>query len=148
MMKLRSRILIGLALGVGAAILICYWVIRSFDTGIKVAVQHKSAQRAPGTIRSVFNLSNGSQSGEQEDRVRVCFSIDSFAEVSNEDRLIYEPAERAREAAKGPRCEVIRVPSSTIPLRPGDHLNVYFLLENEGQIDISRVAIHGQDLYP
>jgi hypothetical protein len=147
-MKLRSRILTGLVLGVGAAILICYWVIRSFETGIRVAVQHKSAQHASGTIRSVLNLSSGSQAGEQEERARVCFSIDSFAEVSNEDRLIYEPAERAREAAKGPRCEVIRVTPSTPPLRPGDHLDVYFLLENEGQIDISRVAIHGHDLHP
>jgi hypothetical protein len=147
-MKLRSRTLIGLSLCVGATILICYWVIRSFDTGIKVAVQHKSAQHASGTIRSVLDLSSGRQAEEQEHRARVCFSIDSFAEVSNEDRLIYEPAERARQAAKGPRCEVVRVPASTTPLRLGDHLDVYFLLENEGQIDISRLAINGQDLYP
>jgi hypothetical protein len=123
-------------------------VYSSFDAGIKVAVQHKSAQHAPGTILSVFNLSSGSQAEEQEGRARVCFSIDSFAEVSIEDRPIYEPVERAREVTKGPRCEVVRVTSSTRSMRPGEHLDINFLLENEGQIDISRLAIHGQDIYP
>jgi hypothetical protein len=122
--------------------------MRSFDTGMKVAIQHKSAQHAPGTILSVLDLSSGGQAEEQEGRVRVCFSIDSFAEVSNEDRLTYETAERARQAAKGPRCEVVRVTSSTRSMRPGDHLDVNFLLENEGQIDISRLATHGQEIYP
>jgi len=109
-------------------------------------MQHKSAQHAPGTVLSIKRIPGEVDSDGPSKQKRVCFSSDSFAEVSNEDRSEYEPVERARQAADGPRCLDLNTDSSAVPLKPGDHLDVYFMLENEGKIDLVRVSAHGRDL--
>jgi hypothetical protein len=148
-MKIRSRtsfVVLFLIVGVGLAIPICRRISRSLDANRALAIQHKSAHHSPGTILSVTKLPWDRDSHEESDRVRICFSIDSFAELSSEDRGEYEPAERARQAGNVPSCRDSNVELSEVPLKPGDHLDVYFLLENEGQIDVVRVSTQGRDL--
>lgn len=145
-MRFRSRMLVGLLISAGAMALVCFWAIRSLNAGIKVAGQHKSAQHAVGTIVSVTALPRNEQKGDQAQRMRICFTIDSFTGLSREDQTEYEPAERSRQAREGPRCYDSHGELTGTNLKPGDHVEVHFLLENEGKMDSFGLFTHGHDL--
>jgi hypothetical protein len=115
------------------------------NRGIPQAVQHKSAQHAPGTVLSLTRIP---ASGKEPEHLRLCYSIDSFAEVAAEDRNFYITREHTRLAAEGPRCAPLQIRPQTSSLKPGEPLEIWFLLENGGVIDIARIAAKGQEIYP
>jgi hypothetical protein len=122
------------------------WIDYRFREGMAVAVQHKSMQYAPGTLLSISRLPSTLESPKEPQRVRVCFSIDSFDGIAPEDRSFYEATERTRLATDGPRCKVYHANQVIDALKPGDHLEVDFTLENGGIIAVYRLVVHGQDL--
>ena len=107
-----------------------------------VANRHKSGQHAPGTVLTVSRI----QSKEKLVPVRICFSIDSFSEVAIEDRDVYERAERTRQKTEGPRCVTSYAHPFADSLKPGDHLDISFTLENGGYIAVSGLSANGHDL--
>ena len=151
-MKLSWHTLIGLLAGLGFVILICLLILRSFqrsfESGLDFAVQHKAAKHAPGTVLSISKLPRENTDRDGWRRATVCLSIDSFADVAAEERSTYEAAEKARRLAEGPRCETFHYHSPSLTLRAGDHLEIVYLLENEGNIDINQLDVAGQTFYP
>jgi hypothetical protein len=101
---------------------------------------------APGTIVSVEERAHDEQSEDLLPGPHVCYTIDSFAEIPTFERAEYETAERTRMAKQGPRCHDTAVDPSAVHLKPGDHADVYFRLEDGAQISIVRISIHGVDL--
>jgi hypothetical protein len=145
-MRRRSRIWIGLLVSIAAPVAICFWVIHTFDANRKLAVQHKSVQHASGTIVSVTEQPHDEQSYDLLPGPRVCFTIDSFAEIPGAERSVYESAERIRQAAHGPRCLETSIDPSAVRIKAGDPVDVYFTLENAGQISIVRISTNDVDL--
>jgi hypothetical protein len=148
-MNTRSRIVLGVSLvliTVGSIVMVNQWIDHRFREGMAVAVQHKSMQHAPGALLSISRLPSTLESPKKPQRVRVCFSIDSFEGIAAEDRSFYEATERTRFAADGPRCEIYPVNQVTDSLKQGDPLEVDFTLENGGKISVYRLVVHGQDL--
>lgn len=101
---------------------------------------------APGTIVRVEERAHDEQSEDLLPGPRVCFSIDSFAEIPSTERAACESAERARLAKQGPRCRDTAVDPSAVHLKAGDPLDIYFRLEDRGQISVARISTHGVDL--
>lgn len=148
-MNTRSRIVLGISLvliSVGSIVMVYRWIDYKFRERMAVAVQHKSMQHAPGTLLSISRLPSTLESPKEPQRVRVCFSIDSFEGIATEDRSFYEATERTRLATDGPRCEVYPVNHVTDSLKPGDPLEVDFTLENGGIISVYRLVEQGQVL--
>lgn len=130
------------SLTVAIALLVYRWADGRFRADMAVANRHKSGQHAPGTVLTVSRI----QSKEKLVPVRICFSIDSFSEVAIEDRDVYERAERTRQKTEGPRCETSYAHPFTDSLKPGDHLDISFTLENGGHIAVSGLSANGHDL--
>jgi protein involved in polysaccharide export with SLBB domain len=101
---------------------------------------------ATGTIVTVEEQAHDEQSYDLLPGPRVCFKIDSFAEVPSAKRNVCESAERARQAAHGPRCRDTSIDPSAVKLNPGDRVDVYFTSQDSGQISIARVSASGIDL--
>ena len=101
---------------------------------------------APGTIVSVEERAHDEQSEDLLPGPHVCYTIDSFAEIPVSERAQYEAAEHARMAKQGPRCHDTAVDPSAVRFKAGDHADVYFKLEDGGQISVVRVSTHGVDL--
>jgi hypothetical protein len=118
------------------------WADSRFRADMAVAIRHKSGQHAPGTVLTVSKT----ELKEKLPSVRICFTIDSFSEVAIEDRSDYERAERARQKAEGPRCEKSYAIPFADSLKPGDHLDVSFTLENGNRVAVSRLSANGQEL--
>jgi len=76
---------------------------------------------------------------------RVCFTFDSLNELSGADRDVYESAEQERQEAHGPRCRDTSIDPSVVRFNKGDPVEVYYTLQNAGQISIVRVSSHGAD---
>jgi hypothetical protein len=139
-MNAGSRIALSINLALiaaGAAAMVYRWVDYRHREGATVAVQRKSGQSAPGTVLSVSRLPADAATTPGPEKMRVCFSIDSFAGIAAKDRSFYESTERARQAAHGPRCEVLPAQQPLEALHPGDRIEVDFTLENGGGIAVS-----------
>jgi hypothetical protein len=104
-----------------------------------------AALHARGTIVSVEEQAHDEQSYDLLPGPRVCFTIDSFDGLSGADRSVYESAERARQAAHGPRCRDTSIDPSAVHFSKGDSVDVYLTAQNAGQISIIRVTSHGVD---
>ena len=107
---------------------------------------HNVLRHAPATIVSVEERAHDEQSEDLLPGPHVCYTIDSFADISAFERAQYEAAERTRMAKQGPRCHDTAVDPSAVRFKAGDHADVYFKLEDGGQISIVRISTHGVDL--
>lgn len=107
---------------------------------------HNMLLHAPGTIVSVEERAHDEQSEDLLPGPHVCYTIDSFAEIPAFVRAQYEAAERTRTAKQGPRCHDTAVDPSAVHFKAGDHADVFFKLEDGGQISIVRISTHGVDL--
>jgi hypothetical protein len=116
------------------------WIVYRIGKGITVAVAHKSLKRSPGTVLSITSIASEDPALKNSPRYRICFSIDSSVELTDEERNEYQAT------LSKPFCQDIRDPAAA-KLKPQDNLEVGFLLENEGRIDIARVETVHQ-IYP
>jgi hypothetical protein len=107
--------------------------------------QPAAVLHAQGTIVSVEEQAHDEQSYDLLPGPRVCFTIDSLNELSGTDRGAYESAERERQAAHGPRCRETSVDPSVVRFNEGDPVEVYYTLQNAGQISIVRLTSSGVD---
>ena len=116
------------------------------DAGTASKRSHNVLIHAPGTIVSVEERAHDEQSEDLLPGPRVCYTIDSFAEIPASERAEYETAERTRMAEHGPRCHDTAVDPSAGHFKVGDHADVYFKLGDSGQISVVRISTHGIDL--
>ena len=119
---------------------------RSSNASTAQAGQHEATLHTTGTIVTVEEQAHDEQSYDLLPGPRVCFSIDSFAELPSAERNVCESAERARQAAHGPRCRDTSIDPSAVKLKPGDRVDVYFTSQDSGQISIASVLASGIDL--
>jgi len=117
----------------------------SANAGSEPANQQNAIMHAAGTVVSVEEQAHDEQSYDLLPGPRVCFTIDSFAEVPSAERNAYESAERERRAAHGPRCRDTSIDPSAVHIKPGDHVEVYYTLQKSGQISIVKVSTRGVD---
>lgn len=144
-MSRRERIWIAL-MGCAAMISIGCRANRSSNADATQAHQQSAIVHASGTVVSVEEQAHDEQSYDLLPGPRVCFNIDSFAEVPNAERSTYETAERTRQGAHGPHCRDTSIDPSAVRIKVGDHVDVYFRLDGAGQISIMRVSARGADL--
>jgi hypothetical protein len=144
-MSRRDRIWIAL-LGCAAMISIGCRANQSSNADAAQAHQQNAIVHASGSIVSVDEQAHDEQSYDLLPGPRVCFNIDSFAEVPIAERSTYETAERTRLAAHGPHCRDTSIDPSAVRIKVGDRVDVYFRLDGAGQISIMRVSTHGADL--
>jgi hypothetical protein len=129
------------ALIVGAGLI--YWAI---DSGIKSAVEHKSAKTTTATI--VSNIKSVSRadkvSSASHEIYTFCFTLDSLDQIESDMRSGYEDAERHRRETKGPRCKVTDS-TAAAALKNGDKIKVRYLLANNYHIEIVSIEAFGVD---
>ncbi|MDR3792975.1 MAG: hypothetical protein P4L03_06305 [Terracidiphilus sp.] len=126
-----------LAAVVCACVLANHWLEQRYAQDRTAALGHKSAQH---TAATVVRVERGA------DAVKVCFAIDSFAELPAEDQSFYETTERARAAGHGPRCVSAHNAALADAVKAQEKIDVYFTLENGGKISVVRVEAKGQEL--
>jgi hypothetical protein len=145
-MHWRSRVWVVALIGSAVTLMLtgCRANRASEANGINPA-QAKAVLHARGTIVSVEEQAHDEQSYDLLPGPRICFTIDSFDELSGADRSVCESAERARQAAHGPRCRDTSIDPSVVRFNKGDPVEVYYTLQNAGQISIVRVSSHGAD---
>jgi hypothetical protein len=145
---MRSGWAVGIALFVCSAAVISIGcrTNRSSNASTARAGQRETTFHALGTIVKVDEQAHDEQSYDLLPGPSVCFTIDSFAEIPSAERNVCESAERARQAAHGPRCRDTSIDPSAVKLKPGDRVDVYFTLQDSGQISIARVSARGVDL--
>jgi hypothetical protein len=107
---------------------------------------HSLLLHAAGTIVSIEERAHDEQSEDLLPGPRVCFSIDSFAEIPSAERAAYESAERTRLAKQGPRCRDTAIDRSAVHFKTGDPVDIYFKLDDQEQISVARISTHGVDL--
>jgi hypothetical protein len=118
----------------------------SHDLSSNYNVQAKVLLRAPGTIVRVKQKPHGEQSYDLFPGPEVCFIINSFSAIPDAVRPSYASAERARLAVNGPRCRDTSIDQSAVHIKVGDPVDVYYTLENSGQIAIVSVYTQGLEL--
>ena len=139
------RIVFALALVVALAWAV-HWASVRFGSGLSAGQPRDAIQQAPGTVVGVTNPSSGNPAADSASRVRVCFTIDSFEGLSEEFRSFYQTHENARAAADGPLCEIALVPTGTPAPETGDHVEIYFMLQDGGGIAPVKLRRKGVDL--
>ena len=123
-----------------------HWAGARFGKGFVASTAPGAVLRGPGTVISVTGTATGKNAGGTPARARVCFSIDSFAEIGEEMREFYEIHERARATANGPLCGNATLPAGTPTPEAGDHVDVYFRLQEGGGIEPLKLRRRGVDL--
>ncbi|MGB9416204.1 MAG: hypothetical protein WCB58_07800 [Acidobacteriaceae bacterium] len=133
---------------VTAITVIAFVALNRIGAGIDSSVEHKSAKHAMATIANVTAVSNAnsSESANMSQLFRVCFTIDDFDQVEADMRSGYPSAESQRLAKYGPRCKVTSKVALAKSLSKGNKLSVVYLLENNYQIDLVAVALHGEEI--
>jgi hypothetical protein len=100
-------------------------------------------------VLSVSPMPQGNEGGPNAGdypHLKICFSIDSFADIPRDLQEEYARAERLRTAKEGPRCIITHQALHHSDLKPGDPIEVDFLLYGGGVITVSRIVAYGQDL--
>jgi hypothetical protein len=145
-MRVPLRVSIGIWLGLiclASGLMAWRWFDYRYGSAESAAPGPNAVRRVPVTVVSVADLP--ADSARPGNRVRVCFSIDSFAGIPASDRSYYETHERARQAAKGPLCLDEARGAAT---RPGDRLMLSFTLENGGAIAPRELTVDGHAVRP
>jgi hypothetical protein len=142
----RSSVWLALLLGGAALAIIGCRDSHSSNSSTPQTGQRNAIVHAAGTIVSVDEQAHDEQSYDLLPGPRVCFTIDSFAELPGAARDVYASAEHQRQIAHGPRCRDTSIDPSAVHIRVGDHVDVYLKLQDAGQISIIRVTSSGVDL--
>jgi len=123
---------------------------KAAEVSLKASVEHKSAHSGTGTIVSKSELNPVDTPGTAQGRSRyiLCFTIDDWGRVRDSDLATYEAAERQRQLSFGPRCETFDDAPAVTVTRPGDTIQIVYLLENNSQIVVARVGISGVEFVP
>lgn len=132
-----------LVASIGIAVLAAsYWWLNSrYTKGMAFAVQHKSVKHSSGKMLSVVALAPDDAAQRGPTKYNVCFSIESSSEIIDSERGEYQAA------LSRPFCRNSKNPAAA-KLKPGDGLEIGYLLENEGQISVARIEASGQSIYP
>lgn len=135
----RAALAINLAiLAAGSSLMLLNWV-HSRRAAATPSAGDEPELHAPATVASVALLPAAPDASSSAPRMRVCFTIDSFAAIASRDRSFYETMERDRQAAHGPRC--LLEPARAFPesLHPGDRLDAIFTPEDGGKITVKEL---------
>jgi hypothetical protein len=127
-----------LAVAVCAGVMANHWLEQRYAQDRAAALRHKSTQHAAATV---VRVERGA------DAMKVCFAMDSFAELPAGDQSFYETTERARAAGHGPRCVSAHNAAAAEAVQPQEKIDVFFTLENGGKIAVTRVEAKGRELY-
>ena len=112
----------------------------------KNASEYRTVFHATGTIVSVDERAHDEQSEDLLPGPRVCYTIDSFAEIPESERAAFASAERQRFEKQGPRCHDTAIDPSAVHLKAGDGVDIDFVLKAAGQISVVKISTHGVDL--
>lgn len=134
---------------VGVAIVVYRRADRKFHDRMAESYEFKRTHVSSGTVLSITPVQVGKEPERDVDNFphfKICFSIDSFKDVPRDLQEQYQTAEKLRTAREGPRCMVPREVLRHRDLKPGDAIEVDYLLYGSGIITISRIVVRGQDL--
>ena len=119
---------------------------------IMSSVVYKSAHTGAGTVVSIRRSGPQGSVSEAPAQYTVCFTINDWGKTWNEHgnklRPQYEAAERKRERASGPRCEVFDYLPVISEIKPGDKISITYLLYNDLSISIPKINAFGVELDP
>lgn len=145
-----SIILCVLLAGAGVAVVAYGWADRMFRTSMAENIEFKRMHHAPGKVLS-FSIMKPAQQvhgiGEGSPQYKICFSINSFSDIPSGLQEEYAAAERARSLKDGPQCIISRHTSLPANMKPGDALEVDYLLYGKGVITVERLVASGQDIH-
>jgi hypothetical protein len=116
------------------------------DVSSEQPAKTNAVLHAAGMIISVEEQAHDEQSVDLLPGPRVCFTIESFAEIPSAERSGYESAERERQAAHGPWCRNTSIDPSATRMKVGDRVDVFFNRDKAEQISVVRVLWRGVDL--
>ncbi len=122
---------------------------RRFHDRMAQSYEFKRTHISGGTVLSFtpVQVAKGSgRDGENFPHFKICFSIDSFEDIPRDLQAQYQTAEKLRTAKEGPRCMVPHEELRHGDLKPGDTIEVDYLLYGSGVITVSRIVVYGQDL--
>jgi hypothetical protein len=126
-----------------------HWADRIFRDRRAANYEFKRAHISSGRILSVLQIEPGKDS-EQNTKgfphFKICFSIDSFKDIPRDLQEEYETAEKIRTIQEGPMCIVPHQALRDIDLKPGEPIEVYYLLYGRGVALPTRIVVHGQEL--
>jgi hypothetical protein len=111
--------------------------------------EFKREHVSSGKVLSVSPIEPGKESGKNTGdfpHLKICFSIDSFTDIPRDLQEEYETAEKIRFAKEGPQCIIPHQALRHTDLKPGDPVEVDYLLYGRGVAIPSRIVVYGQDL--
>ena len=123
-------------------------VFKIFAYCMQASMEHKSAHTGGGTVVSIARSvpRKSPATAPSRGQYTVCFTLDDWGKVRDDPR--YETAERERERSSGPRCEAFDSMLGVSKLKPGDKIQIVYMLENDFHIDIASINAFGVDLVP
>jgi hypothetical protein len=146
----RISIIVCLLLASAFATVAAYrWADGMFRARMHENYEFKRMHVSSGRVVSVSKVKLGQQgegSGEDSPHYKICFSIDSFSDIPSDLQEEYAAAERARTIKEGPHCIISRQTSLPSNLKPGDALEVNYLLYGSGVITVERLVVAGKDI--
>jgi hypothetical protein len=123
-----------------------FWIDRPFRESMKSNYEFKRMHTAPGTLKSISGPANKSSvEGGDMRTYTVCFTLDSFSDLTRDLQQEYAEAERSRMTRDGPRCIQARDRRS-VEGTPGEAIQVNYLIDGQGAITVERLVIQGQQL--
>lgn len=145
-----SIIVCVLLASVGYAAVAAYqWADRLFRDQMAANYEFKREHVSSAKVLSVSPIEPGKASGQNvEDfpHFKICFSIDSFTDIPRDLQKEYETAEKIRRAKDGPMCIVPHQALRDTDLKPGEPIEVYYLLYGRGIALPTRIVVEGQEL--
>lgn len=132
-----------------AAVAVYRWADGMFRARMHENYEFKRMHVSSGEVISISKVKLGQQgkdSGEDLPNYKICFSIDSFSDIPSDLQEEYAAAEKARTIKEGPQCIVSRQTSLPSNLKPGDALEVNYLLYGRGVITVERLVVAGKDI--
>jgi hypothetical protein len=151
-MKLIVRISIIFCImlaGLGGLRMAYRWVDGLFRAQMVAYYQFKRAHVSGGKILSVSMVQPNQQATNRSDdsrRYKICFSIDSFSDIPQDLQSEYETAERSRERTEGQPCGITRQTQLPAYIKPGEDIEVVYLLYGRGIITFERLVVDGQEV--
>ena len=133
----------------GAAVAAYHWVDKLFRDRMAANYEFKRMHVSTGRVLSVSPIEIGNESGQNKEdfgHFKICFTIDSFMDAPRDLQEEYEAAEKARTAQDGPRCIIPHEALRHTDLKPGDPMEVNYLLNGRGAVSVYRLVIYGQEL--
>jgi hypothetical protein len=146
----RLTIILCVLLATAGAALVAYrWVDGVFRVRMTDNYEFKRMHTSRGEVISISPMQAEQQAkggAPGPPHYKICFSIDSFSDIPLDLQAEYAAAESARNIKEGPQCITSRNASLPASLKPGDTLEVDYLLYGRGIITVERLVASGQDI--